>query len=44
MRKRGSIVVASMEALTCEKETTTAANVDAGQKQPHKSSNRSKFV
>ena len=38
VRKRGSIVVASMEALTCKKEQKTAVNVDAGQKQPHKSS------
>ena len=38
VRKRGSIVVASMEALTCEKEQKTAVNIDAGQKQPHKSS------
>ena len=38
MKKRGSIVVADLEALTCAKEVKTAV-IDAGKKQYHKSSN-----
>ena len=38
VKKRGSIVVADLEALTCVKESKTAA-VDAGKKQYRKSSN-----
>ena len=38
MKKRGSIVVANLEALTCVKESKTAV-IDAGKKQSHKSSN-----
>ena len=38
VKKRGSIVVADLEALTCVKEPKTAV-VDAGKKQYHKSSN-----
>ena len=38
MKKRGSIVVANLEALTCVKEAKTAV-IDAGKKQYHKSSN-----
>ena len=37
MKKRGSIVVADLEALTCAKEAKTAV-IDAGKKQSHKSS------
>ena len=39
VKKRGSIVVANLEALTCVKECKTAVIIDAGKKQPHKSSN-----
>ena len=39
VKKRGSIVVADLEALTCAKESKTAVNIDAGKKQSHKSSN-----
>ena len=39
MKKRGSIVAANLEALTCVKETKTVVNIDAGKKQSHKSSN-----
>ena len=38
VKKRGSIVVANLEALTCVKETKTAV-IDAGKKQYRKSSN-----
>ena len=38
VKKRGSIVVADLEALTCMKESRTAV-IDAGTKQSHKSSN-----
>ena len=38
VKKRGSIVVADLEALTCVKESKTAV-IDAGKKQCHKSSN-----
>ena len=38
VKKRGSIVVANLEALTCVKESKTAV-IDAGKKQSHKSSN-----
>ena len=38
VKKRGSIVVANLEALTCVKESNTAV-IDARKKQPHKSSN-----
>ena len=38
VKKKGSIVVADLEALTCVKETKTAA-IDAGKKQYRKSSN-----
>ena len=38
MKKRGSIVIANLEALTCVKESKTAI-IDAGKKQSHKSSN-----
>ena len=37
VKKRGSIVVANLEALTCEKESKTAV-IDVGKKQSHKSS------
>ena len=38
VKKRGSIVVANLEALTCMKESKTTV-IDAGKKQSHKSSN-----
>ena len=38
MKKRGSIVVANLEALTCMKESKIAV-IDAGKKQSHESSN-----
>ena len=38
VKKRGSIVVANLEALTCVRESKTAV-IDAGKKQYHKSSN-----
>ena len=38
VKKRGSIVIANLEALTCVKESKTAV-IDAGKKQSHKSSN-----
>ena len=38
MKKRGSIVVANLEALTCMKESKTEV-IDAGKKRSHKSSN-----
>ena len=38
VKKRGSIVVADLEALTCVKESKTVV-IDAGKKQSHKSSN-----
>ena len=38
VKKRGSIVIAELEALTCVKEPKTAV-IDAGKKQSHKSSN-----
>ena len=37
VKKRGSIVIADLEALTCVKESKTAV-IDAGKKQSHKSS------
>ena len=37
VKKRGSIVIANLEALTCAKEEKTTV-IDAGKKQPHKSS------
>ena len=37
MRKRGSVVIANFEALTCVKESKTAV-IDAGKKQYCKSS------
>ena len=39
VKKRGSIVIANLEALTCVKESKTAVIIDAGKKQSHKSSN-----
>ena len=39
VKKRGSVVIANLEALTCAKESKTAVNIDAGKKQSHKSSN-----
>ena len=38
MKKRASVVIANLEALTCGKETKTVV-IDAGKKQSHKSSN-----
>ena len=38
VKKRGSVVVANLEALTYVKESKTAV-IDAGKKQSHKSSN-----
>ena len=38
MKKRGSIVIANLEALTCVKESKTVV-IDTGKKQSHKSSN-----
>ena len=38
MKKRGSVVVANLEALTCMKESKTTV-IDAGKKQSHKLSN-----
>ena len=38
VKKRGSIVVANLEALTCVKESKTVV-INAGKKQSHKSSN-----
>ena len=38
MKKRGSVVVANLEALTCVKESKTEV-INAGKKQSHKSSN-----
>ena len=39
VKKRGSIVIANLEALTCVKESKTAVIIDAGKKQYRKSSN-----
>ena len=39
VKKRDSIVIANLEALTCMKESKTAVIIDAGKKQNRKSSN-----
>ena len=39
VRKKGSVIIADLEVLTCVKDTKIVVIVDAGKKQYHKSSN-----